>query len=288
MDGANTHKNYTMKSLLTAFLFLSTFLIAAQSGKNDIIMTKSGDLIQAKVVKVTSNTISFTYPGETVINEVEKNTLEKIVFASGRTQTFGNSPATPPTSRAETAIIPAEEPQVIPKEEIYLPPSYQKGSIAVIPASFMVNDSYKKELASDLSSYISSYLAKTSATHGLAVEDMTSTIKKLVDSGIGYQELKTASLEQLRNAIKAEFLVKMAIEETKAVPPAKKGFYGDEEVVPTVSNSQTSIQLKVYGPESENEIHAGTVSYQQMGNSSESNWQSLTEYLIDRYVATKS
>ena len=49
-----------MKNLITLFFVMCSLLVFAQgSTKNDIIFTKDGELIQAKVVKVTATAISF-------------------------------------------------------------------------------------------------------------------------------------------------------------------------------------------------------------------------------------
>jgi len=126
-----------MKNLFTLLLFAFSLVAFSQSGtsKNDIIITKDGELIQAKVLKVTSNTISFSYPGETVVNELEKVGLEKIVFSSGRTQTFANGTSASTSQPKAVVPIPKEVPP-IPKEEIYLNLDPVEASIAVIPASF--------------------------------------------------------------------------------------------------------------------------------------------------------
>ncbi len=276
-----------MKNLITLLLVLCSYGAFAQgSTKNDIIVTKNGELIQAKVVKVTSATVSFNYPGETVINEVEKNTLEKIVFASGRTQSFGNSPNTPAPS-GETVFVPAEKSKPIPKEEIFLNQSVETGSLAVIPASFNKNGTYSKELSSELSNYVAGYLAQKSAAHGMQVQDMTKTIRSLVDNGIGYQELKSASMGQLRNAVGTEFLLSIEVNEGQG--ERKANFFGEMEEN-TTGKTKTTIVLTVYETNTEKEIHSATASYEQ-GNPNardNKNWQSLVDYMVDKFITTKS
>ncbi len=275
-----------MKNLITLFLVMCSVLAFAQgSTKNDIIFTKDGQLIQAKVVKVTATTISFNYPGETVINEVEKSALEKIVFASGRTQTFGKGASTP-TKKGETVFVPAEKPGPIPKEEIFLNERIEDMSIAVVPASFNKNGNYSKELSSELSSYITTYLAKKSAEHQLKIQDMTKTIRSLVDNGIGYQELKSASIGQLRNALGTEFLLKIEVEENQNKTTAKAGGFFDDAKETVSGNTKTTIHLKVYGMENDNEIHMASMTYEQMKPTN--NWQALSEYMIDQFIALKS
>ena len=276
-----------MKNLITLLLVMCSYVAFGQgSTKNDIIITKNGELIQAKVVKVTSSTVSFNYPGETVINEVEKNTLEKIVFASGRTQNFGDT--TSSTSKSgETVFVPTEKSKPIPKEEIFLNQSVETGSLAIIPASFNKNGTYSKELSSELSNYVAGHLEKNSTVHGLSVQDMTKTIRSLVDNGIGYQELKSASLGQLRNAIGTEFLLRIEVNEKQG--EGKTNFFGQTEENGT-GKTKTTITLTVFDTHSEAEIHSASASYEQGGNGSNANrnWQSLVDYMVDQFINTKS
>lgn len=277
-----------MKNLITLVLVMCSYVAFAQgSTKNDIIITKNGELIQAKVVKVSSSTVSFNYPGETVINEVEKNTLEKIVFASGRTQSFGDTSSAPSKS-GETVFVPAEKSKPIPKEEIFLNQSVETGSLAIIPASFNKNGTYSKEFSSELSNYVAGYLAKKSAVHGLQVQDMTKTIRSLVDNGIGYQELKSASMRQLRDAVGTEFLLSIEVNEGQG--ERKTNFFGEMEESAT-GKTKTAAVLTVYETNTEKEIHSASASYEQ-GNtnapSTDKNWQSLVDYMVDQFIRAKS
>lgn len=43
------------------------------------------------VKEITPDAVNYTYPGEDVINSVYKNTVQKIIFKSGRVQTFAES-----------------------------------------------------------------------------------------------------------------------------------------------------------------------------------------------------
>ena len=274
-----------MKNLVLFLFVLSSFMALGQgSSKNDIIVTKNGELIQAKVVKVTANAISFNYPGETVVNEVATDQLEKIVFSSGRTQTFGAGSTNSDTGVSIITESPKNDP--IPKEEISLFPSVTSNSIAVVPASFTKNNTYSKELSSELSSFISGYLATNTSGKGVAVQDMTQTIRNLVDNGIGYQELKTASTTTLRNALGAEFLVRVALEENQGGGTVKKGFYGDEPST-TATGTTTTLTITVFGSESEAPLFSSQVSQEVKGLANSPNgWHPLTEYVLDQFLAS--
>lgn len=76
---------------LNLLLFASIANIGfAQQVASDSIFTKEG-LILAEVKEVTPELVKFNYPAETVINSMYRNTIEKIVFKSGRVQIFKES-----------------------------------------------------------------------------------------------------------------------------------------------------------------------------------------------------
>lgn len=68
-------------TLLLGMIFTT---IRAQT---DSIFTRS-EVILCTVKEVGEQTVSYTYPGEEVLNSIYKNTIAKIVFRNGRVQTF--------------------------------------------------------------------------------------------------------------------------------------------------------------------------------------------------------
>jgi hypothetical protein len=51
----------------------------------------NNEKIACSIKEVTPDAVKFTYPGEDVVNSVYKNTIQKIVFKSGRVQTFAET-----------------------------------------------------------------------------------------------------------------------------------------------------------------------------------------------------
>lgn len=72
------------KTLLT----LPTLLLSSLSfAQMDTIYSNNEKLV-VNVKEITEDVVKFTYPNEDIINTSYKNTINKIVFRSGRTQTF--------------------------------------------------------------------------------------------------------------------------------------------------------------------------------------------------------
>lgn len=78
-----------MKKIILLFTTfpLFAFTCIAQS---DTIYTNT-EKISCSVKEVTQDAVKFIYPGEEIINTVYKNTVQKIVFKSGRVQSFAEA-----------------------------------------------------------------------------------------------------------------------------------------------------------------------------------------------------
>lgn len=100
-----------MKHPITLFclLLLALSSVAQHTTKTDMVIKTSGDILKVQVFKVTNSTISYRYPGETVENVIPTTEINKIVFSSGREQSFSsNSPTKkngtePPANNAAPA-----------------------------------------------------------------------------------------------------------------------------------------------------------------------------------------
>jgi hypothetical protein len=74
---------------LVALLFL--FFISLQDfGQVDTIFSNN-QKIGCTIKEITTDAVKFSYPGEDLVNSVYKNTIQKIIFKSGRVQTFAES-----------------------------------------------------------------------------------------------------------------------------------------------------------------------------------------------------
>lgn len=84
--------------VISIFLLVSIGL-QAQADLDKLITGK--EVLLVEVLEVAPDVIKYVYPGEKVINSIHKNAVEKIVFSSGRTQTF----------REAVAVKPVDGPQ---------------------------------------------------------------------------------------------------------------------------------------------------------------------------------
>lgn len=71
-------------------LIIINLIFAISCYSQDIIYSNRGE-IGCEIKEVTADEIKFTYPGETVMNSIYKNSVQKIVYKSGREQVFSEA-----------------------------------------------------------------------------------------------------------------------------------------------------------------------------------------------------
>ena len=79
----NMKKNFVL-------LFVLVLSAISSYAQMDTIFTNNEKIV-CTIKEVTPDAVKFVYPGEDLINSVYKNTIEKIVFKSGRVQTFAEA-----------------------------------------------------------------------------------------------------------------------------------------------------------------------------------------------------
>ena len=79
-----------MKKIILLLIFV--WLVLGVNAQNDTIYFSDGKIEGCTVSKITDKTVEYSYPGESLINEVKKSTISQIKFASGRTQIFESTP----------------------------------------------------------------------------------------------------------------------------------------------------------------------------------------------------
>lgn len=84
-----TTKTLHGKTLIATVLLLLA-VITVSYAQTDTVFTNN-QKIACSVKEITPDAIKYTFPGEDVVNTVFKNTVQKIVFKSGRVQTFAEA-----------------------------------------------------------------------------------------------------------------------------------------------------------------------------------------------------
>jgi hypothetical protein len=73
-----------MRISKTLILFTLLFHLIQFVNAQDKIIKRNGDTLNVKIVRSSPDMVEFTYPNETATNSEYKNSLSKIIYASGR------------------------------------------------------------------------------------------------------------------------------------------------------------------------------------------------------------
>mgnify|MGYP003577947187 CR=1 FL=1 len=168
-------------------LFLLNIITLSAQDKPDTVIMSNGEKRTGKVVSVKEDAIKFIYKGETLEYEFKKSEINKIEFASGRTEIINKS-NTSETAQTSTA-------------------TERKGRIAILPFEFITNDaalnpnSMAEQLQND------SYLSIRENTHGLQLQDPVTTNSLLAKNGISYANIKSKTPKEIAILLGVENVV---------------------------------------------------------------------------------
>lgn len=182
-----------MKPLITKIsilLFLLYFSINSVSAQDKITML-NGEKREGKVVSVKDDAVKFVYKGETLEYEFKKSEINKIEFASGRTEVV-NNPATAATTSRTASISTAAE---------------RKGKIAVLPYSFITNESSLDPEAMGQQLQTDTYNSIRNNTSSLQLQDPITTNSLLAKQGLNRANINTKTPKEMAELLGVEFVV---------------------------------------------------------------------------------
>jgi len=179
----------TISAFAFKILFIISFLAfvpkAFAQGTDKVYML-DGKTSEGKVTAITGDKIKFTYKGENLEYELNKADINKIVFASGREETY-NSPNAVKISSSS--------------------PTDRKGKLAVLPFHFTTNDN--QLMSADLQHRIQSDCADSfrhDAT-GLNVIDPMQVNAILAKNGVTEDNIATIAPQDLASMMGAQYVV---------------------------------------------------------------------------------
>lgn len=176
-----------LKRSLFFLLFLLNIITLSAQDKPDTVIMSNGEKRAGKVVSVKEDAIKFIYKGETLEYEFKKSEINKIEFASGRTEIITNSNSSEAASTSTAAD--------------------RKGRIAILPFEFITNDSAlnPNTMAEQLQN--DSYLSIKENTHGLQLQDPITTNSLLAKNGISHANIKSKTPKEMAILLGVENVV---------------------------------------------------------------------------------
>lgn len=173
----------TLLCMVLVMFFIQT--VTAQEGI-DVVYMLNGDINKGKVTAINNETVGFVYSGETLAYTFKKSEINKIEFASGRTQVINEQPSKTTTLEAQLGA---------------------KGKLAVMPFTVVSNDESLNttSMGEELQHYTIESIQKN--TSGVTVLDPVTTNALLLKNGITKENIKSFMPAEIAKLIGVEFVV---------------------------------------------------------------------------------
>lgn len=190
---------------LAAFGFTSQ-TYAQEAEANDVVYMLNGEERAGKVTGVSGSAIKFKFAGEDLEYEIDREEVNQIVFASGRTQLINEMAA--PVAEAAPAITqgaPASAAAAATTSATTSTAAERKGKMAVLPFEVVTNDgsidteALGREIQTECIGQV------TSLGRRVEVQSPMATNALLAKNGI--TDIQTVLPEELAAMLGVEFLV---------------------------------------------------------------------------------
>lgn len=192
-----------MKRLLCFVIAVcSYFVVVGQPGeKTDVVFKTNGDELKGSVVEVTDDNIRFKYSGEQVVYTIKKSDIQKISFASGRTETYNNI-----TSPNSNSSAPAQN--AVPATPSATPNSTEdrRNKVAILPFSFLKDgQNLPQEASEEIQNECFTRLSEHSGTYTIVSPRTTNSI--LAKAGIDKSNIVKYTMAEICQILGVEYVV---------------------------------------------------------------------------------
>lgn len=231
----------TKLTIISAGMFLLAIsMVSAQSSntaKSDKIIFLDGNAKEGKITAFANDKIRFTHRGETLNYEFNKKEIEKIEYASGRTEVL--------TERKSP--------------EIMAQPGSARSKVAVLPLGYIAdgNDSKMENMPFLLQEMTIEFLSKSASE--LKFMDPVEMNARLLKAGINESNMREHTPKELANLLHVEYIIMGSVMQ-------------DRGKIVTVNHNHTEGRKRIdrnwdgYKVKKRRESHGSSVTGQQIEN----------------------
>jgi hypothetical protein len=197
-----------MKRLLFFAIAVCSYLavVGQPAEKIDVVFKANGDQLKGSVVEVTDDNIRFKYTGEQVIYTFKKSDIQKITFASGRTETYNNIP--PANSNSSTPVqnaVPATS-SAVPASAITTSAADRRNKVAILPFSFLKDgQNLPAEASEEIQNECFTRLSEHTGTYTVVNPRATNVI--LAKGGIDKSNIIKHTMAEICQILGVEYVV---------------------------------------------------------------------------------
>ena len=185
-----------MKITVLTTLLLIGALAYGQVDEADQLFLVNGEQQSVVVKKIEPTTITYSFVGEELENVINKDDVAKIIFKSGREQTF--SEASPASTSSASASRPDD----------YEYPAMEEDQGAVLPFEFVFDGELSPEEGIQAQEYYYSELMRKPERNTIGYQDIETTRKRLRDASIvKAEDLRAYDMEEVAKILGVGVLV---------------------------------------------------------------------------------
>lgn len=175
------------RATIILLLFIGITINSYTQDKSDVLHMLNGETKSGKVVGISDDVVKFKYTGEDLEYEIKRPEIEKIVFASGRTEIITEAQSVAATLAASAAD--------------------RKNKIAVLPFDYVTND--PSNMADAMKTQIQAYCAGSFSKQAaiLTVQDPMTTNSLLAKNNITSENIKATPPKDLAVVLGVEYVV---------------------------------------------------------------------------------
>lgn len=282
-----------MKKLLALLLVFLTSNLFAQTTKLDKIIKKDYSILEVNITNITDSDVEFSYPNEKLKNTLNLSKVAKIIFKTGREQSFNladNSTVAqqnPTEAKAVTQTSQAASPAQ---------PAVKPNTIAVLPIPFVNTETLasSSEMAKFAQNDMYSKLIERSANiFPLTVQDLRETNSLLKKAGIDYSNIDEVLISDLQNILGVDNIVAAKVSYVLTVDQTNTGF--GNTTITAKSDSKANVDDFNISTSSQNKKFDYTVYFDLYKNGSKiftetrvpfftnkDSWMDSMQYLLKR------
>lgn len=262
-----------MKFFVKIIFLLLAFTLQAQEQSVDVVYMLNGETKNGKVTAINDNAIKFVYKGETLEYDIKKSDINKVVYASGRTEVF-------------TAVQSSVEKQVDAVD--------RKGKIAVLPFNFTTNDTglQTEDMGHQIQQNCAAVLAQEAGQ--LKVQDVMQTNAILARNNIDAKSAMITDPKNLAAILGVEYVVfgtaniankgastygsQVKTYDDKKDKQKSSGTEVSSNNSTTIINYETTVDIKIYNDQGNNIYNNTRTSFGTQMDS----YRETVKYIIKR------
>lgn len=196
--------------------------------KSDVLIKTNGEEMKGKIVKVTDNDVSFIYSGETAEYVIKKSDIAKLVYGSGRIETFSDVAAQSVTRKSDGVAMTAS-------------PVDHHNKIAILPFTYLMDNQPGADQIG-IKAQQDTYALLSQHTAGYTLLDPRTTNALLAKAGVTKDKMMGYTMKEICDLLSVEYIIEGTVTQNKGYQTNSSVTSGSTKVKRNDNNSVTGVK----------------------------------------------